>query len=291
MAKERAKFEDGCERTGYGRDLGKQLFDIIEGFADYAFNKSHTFGYGLITYQTAYLKAHYPVEYLACLLTSVKSNLEKAAVYLADCRAMGIKVLTPDVNLLGVGLRGAAAGARCPPGVQLPAGLPRASSPSGCRRSATWARAWWRSSSRSASATVRSTRSTTSSSGSTRSVLNKRTRRVAHQGRRLRHARPPPQGPAAGLRADHRRHAAAAPGAGPGRDEPVRRPRRRRPTASTSERPSPTSSSTRRSACASRRRCSGCTSPTTRSWASRRRCGGEPTPASPTWTSARTARC
>ncbi len=99
MAKERAKFEDGCEATGYGRELGKQLFDIIEGFADYAFNKSHTFGYGLITYQTAYLKAHYPVEYLACLLTSVKASLEKAAVYLADCRAMGIRVLNPDVNL------------------------------------------------------------------------------------------------------------------------------------------------------------------------------------------------
>ena len=121
MAKERAKFEEGCETTGYGRELGKQLFDIIEGFADYAFNKSHTFGYGLITYQTAYLKAHYPVEYLACLLTSVKTSLERAAVYLADCRAMGIKVLNPDVNVsasaftaLGVEV--------APPGVPLPSG-------------------------------------------------------------------------------------------------------------------------------------------------------------------------
>ena len=98
MAKERNSFESGCERTGYGRDLGKQLFDVIEKFADYAFNKSHTFGYGLVTYQTAYLKVHYPVEYLACLLTSVKSNLDKAAVYLSDARAMGVKVLTPDIN-------------------------------------------------------------------------------------------------------------------------------------------------------------------------------------------------
>ena len=98
MAKERDSFEAGCERTGYGRDLGKQLFDVIEKFADYAFNKSHTFGYGLVTYQTAYLKVHYPVEYLACLLTSVKSNLDKAAVYLSDARAMGVKVLTPDIN-------------------------------------------------------------------------------------------------------------------------------------------------------------------------------------------------
>ncbi len=98
MAAARAAFEAGAERCGYGQVLGKQLFDVIERFADYAFNKSHTFGYGLITYQTAYLKAHYPVEYFACLLSSVKSNLDKAAVYLSDARSGGIKVLTPDVN-------------------------------------------------------------------------------------------------------------------------------------------------------------------------------------------------
>jgi DNA polymerase-3 subunit alpha len=98
IAKERQKFIDGCETTGYGSKLGNQLFDIIEPFADYAFNKSHAFGYGLVAYQTAYLKAHYPVEYFACLLSSVKSNLDKAAVYLSDARSAGIKVLTPDVN-------------------------------------------------------------------------------------------------------------------------------------------------------------------------------------------------
>ena len=98
MAAARAAFEAGAERCGYGQALGKQLFDVIERFADYAFNKSHTFGYGLITYQTAYLKAHYPVEYFACLLSSVKSNLDKAAVYLSDARSASIKVLTPDVN-------------------------------------------------------------------------------------------------------------------------------------------------------------------------------------------------
>ena len=99
IAKEREQVRRrGCEATGYGAALGKQLFDIIEPFADYAFNKSHAFGYGLVAYQTAYLKAHYPVEYLACLLTSVKSSLEKAAVYIAECRAMGIRVLTPDIN-------------------------------------------------------------------------------------------------------------------------------------------------------------------------------------------------
>jgi DNA polymerase-3 subunit alpha len=123
MAQERGKFEDGCEATGYGRDLGRQLFDIIEGFADYAFTKSHTFGYGLITYQTAYLKAHYPVEYLACLLSSVKTSLERAAVYLADCRAMGIKVLNPDVNLSASDFT-ALPPERAPAGVQLPKGCP-----------------------------------------------------------------------------------------------------------------------------------------------------------------------
>jgi DNA polymerase-3 subunit alpha len=98
MAKERDKFVKGCEATGYGH-LGTPLFDNIEGFANYAFNKSHSFGYGVVTFQTAYLKAHYPVEYLAALLTSVKTSLEKAAVYLNECRTMGIKVLTPDVNV------------------------------------------------------------------------------------------------------------------------------------------------------------------------------------------------
>ena len=123
MAKERDAFEGGCEVTGYGRDLGRQLFDVIEKFADYAFNKSHTFGYGLVTYQTAYLKAHYPVEYFACLLSSVKSNLDKAAVYLADCRALGIKVLPPDVNRSEMNF--AALGPHeVPDGVVLPAASP-----------------------------------------------------------------------------------------------------------------------------------------------------------------------
>ena len=95
---ERAGFVDGCEAQGYGRELGEELFDTMEPFADYAFNKSHSYGYGFVSYQTAYLKANYPVEYLACLLTSVKGNLDKAAIYLNECRQMGINVLVPDVN-------------------------------------------------------------------------------------------------------------------------------------------------------------------------------------------------
>jgi DNA polymerase-3 subunit alpha len=99
IAKEREKFVAGCESTGYGAELGRQWFDIIEPFADYAFNKSHSYGYGLVAYQTAYLKANHPVEYLACLLTSVKANLDKAAVYLNECRQRGIPVLVPDLNV------------------------------------------------------------------------------------------------------------------------------------------------------------------------------------------------
>jgi hypothetical protein len=98
IAKEREKFVAGCDANGYGAELGTKWFDIIEPFADYAFNKSHSYGYGYIAYQIAYLKANYPVEYLSALLTSVKSSLEKAAVYLNECRVMGIKVAVPDVN-------------------------------------------------------------------------------------------------------------------------------------------------------------------------------------------------
>ena len=125
MAQARQAFEDGVVTAGYGNEMGPMLFDIIEKFADYAFNKSHTFGYGLITYQTAYMKAHYPVEYIASLLTSVKNNLDKAAMYLADCRSMGIKVLPPDVNRSLINF-GALSPEELPPGVTLPVGSPGA---------------------------------------------------------------------------------------------------------------------------------------------------------------------
>ena len=125
MAKARQAFEDGVVEQGYGDEMGPMLFDIIEKFADYAFNKSHTFGYGLITYQTAYMKAHYPVEYIASLLTSVKNNLDKAATYLADCRSLGIKVLTPDVNRSLTNF-GALSPEELPPGVTVPVGSPGA---------------------------------------------------------------------------------------------------------------------------------------------------------------------
>ena len=125
MAAARNDFEEGCTRTGYTATLGKELFDVIEKFADYAFNKSHTFGYGLVTYQTAFLKAHYPVEYMACLLTSVKSNLDRAAVYLGDARGAGVKVLTPDINR-SIADFAALATNEVPVDVVLPAGSPGA---------------------------------------------------------------------------------------------------------------------------------------------------------------------
>ncbi|MEY2627560.1 MAG: polymerase alpha subunit [Actinomycetota bacterium] len=99
MAKERDRFESGCADAGYGGELGRQLFNVIEKFADYAFNKSHAYGYGLIAYQTAYLKAHFPVQYAACLLSSVKGSFDKSAVYLADARKSGIEVRNPDINV------------------------------------------------------------------------------------------------------------------------------------------------------------------------------------------------
>ena len=95
---EREKFLQGCVQQGYGEDLGNTLFEIIKPFADYAFNKSHAYGYGLVAYQTAWLKANYPVEYLAALLSSVKDDKDKTAVYLAECRNLGIDVRVPDVN-------------------------------------------------------------------------------------------------------------------------------------------------------------------------------------------------
>lgn len=99
IAAEREKFVAGCERTGYGQALGTALFDLIEPFADYAFPKSHAYGYAMVGYQTAWLKANHPAEYLAALLTSVQDDKDRTAVYLAECRSQGIRVLVPDVNL------------------------------------------------------------------------------------------------------------------------------------------------------------------------------------------------
>ena len=95
---QRAKFVEGSEHEGYGRELGETIFNKIEPFADYAFNKSHAYGYALLGYQDAWLKVNYPVEYMAALLTSFRDDKDKASLYLNEARQMGIQVGVPDVN-------------------------------------------------------------------------------------------------------------------------------------------------------------------------------------------------
>ena len=98
MRQERDKFVSGVVANGNGADFGRELFDSIEGFAGYGFNKSHSAAYGLLAYQTAYLKVRFPAEYMAALLTSVRRDKDKTALYLSECRTMGIEVITPSVN-------------------------------------------------------------------------------------------------------------------------------------------------------------------------------------------------
>ena len=98
MAQERSGFIEGCAKNGVDVRLATELFDTMEQFAAYSFNKSHSAAYGLITYQTAWLKAHHPVEFMAALLTSEKDNTDKVVAHIAEARADGITVLQPDVN-------------------------------------------------------------------------------------------------------------------------------------------------------------------------------------------------
>ena len=98
LDKEYIPFSDGMKANGYSNASIKALWDVLVPFSDYAFNRAHTAGYGLVSYWTAYLKANFPAEYMAALLTSVGDDKDKSALYLAECRRMGIKVLPPDVN-------------------------------------------------------------------------------------------------------------------------------------------------------------------------------------------------
>ncbi len=102
LEKEFEGFSGGMTANGFSAGAIKALWETVLPFADYAFNKSHAAGYGLVSYWTAYLKANYPAEYMAGLLTSVGDDKDKAAVYLADCRKLGITVLPPDVNESGL---------------------------------------------------------------------------------------------------------------------------------------------------------------------------------------------
>ena len=98
LDKEYVNFEKGMTENGFSKAAIDKLWETLIPFSDYAFNRAHSAGYGLVSYWTAYLKANYPTEYMAALLTSVRDDKDKSALYLNECRRMGIKVLPPDVN-------------------------------------------------------------------------------------------------------------------------------------------------------------------------------------------------
>ena len=98
MEEQRDKFKDGSIKNGYSEQFAIELFDQIAYFAGYGFNKSHSVPYALLAYQTAYLKANYPAEYLAACLTAVKRDKDRTAIFLSEARDLGVKVSTPDIN-------------------------------------------------------------------------------------------------------------------------------------------------------------------------------------------------
>jgi len=98
LDKEYIPFQAGMQERGYSDNAISMLWEILVPFSDYAFNRAHSAGYGMVSYWTAYLKANFPTEYMAALLTSVRDDKDKSALYLSECRRMGIKVLPPDVN-------------------------------------------------------------------------------------------------------------------------------------------------------------------------------------------------
>jgi DNA polymerase-3 subunit alpha len=98
MREQREKFIQGALKQGHDRNTAEEIFNLIEYFAGYGFNKSHSAAYAVISYQTAYLKAHYPTEYLAACLTSNASDSDKVAKFIAECKRLGIQILPPDIN-------------------------------------------------------------------------------------------------------------------------------------------------------------------------------------------------
>ena len=98
MEMQREKFKNGAVKNGYSQQFAIELFDQIAYFAGYGFNKSHSVPYALLAYQTAYLKANYPAEYIAACLTSVKRDKDRTAIFLSEARDLGVKVCTPDIN-------------------------------------------------------------------------------------------------------------------------------------------------------------------------------------------------
>jgi DNA polymerase III subunit alpha len=99
MEKQREIFVGGCAKNAISNEIANNLFDMMVQFAEYCFNKSHSQAYAVVTYQTAYLKTHYPVEYMSAVLSSVSSDQEKVQGYIAECQAMNIDILPPDVSV------------------------------------------------------------------------------------------------------------------------------------------------------------------------------------------------
>jgi len=98
MAKQKKEFVDNAVVKNIERRIAAEIFDLIEKFASYGFNKSHSVAYSVLAYQTAYLKAHYPAEYMAATLSSEMSDTDKIVVLIDECRKLGINVMPPDVN-------------------------------------------------------------------------------------------------------------------------------------------------------------------------------------------------
>lgn len=102
MAKYKLKFIDGFKKNKHDPKLAEELYDMMVSFAEYCFNKSHSAAYGMLTYQTAYLKANYPIEYMTSLLSSVIDDQDKIKCYMAECKKMNLDILPPDINLSGI---------------------------------------------------------------------------------------------------------------------------------------------------------------------------------------------
>jgi len=98
MAEQRKKFVDGCKERGIAENIANQIFDLMDKFAAYGFNKSHAAGYSVVAFQTGYLKAHYPAEFMAANLTSEMTSTSRIVTLIDDCKRMGLPVLPPDVN-------------------------------------------------------------------------------------------------------------------------------------------------------------------------------------------------
>src|SRR5271157_1599207 len=99
MARQRSRFMDGAVAAGHSKETASDIFDQMDKFGGYGFNKSHSAAYALLAYQTAYLKTHYPVEFMSALLTSVSGSTDDVVKYINECREMGIAVEPPDINV------------------------------------------------------------------------------------------------------------------------------------------------------------------------------------------------